>query len=106
MILRLTTIHHLVKQIFSNYIKYSGINTIFDIRMYTDGLALFGGEENGLAQTDFRFKQFIHRSNFFNAPVYGLQYFKVNFNYSKFDSKDEYLNVTTFSNTEIIKKTL
>lgn len=84
--------------------KNAGINTVFDIRLYSDALAFLGQEKNGLAQTDFRFKQFIHRSNFPNHSFFLLQYFNINFNYAKFDSKDEYINEKSFSNADLLRK--
>ncbi|WP_286883526.1 MULTISPECIES: hypothetical protein [Sphingobacterium] len=84
--------------------KKNGINTLFDVRLYSDLLSLLGDEKNALAQTDIRFRQTIHRTNIRNLPLFFIQYFKVNFNYSKFDSKDEYVMLSSFSNTDVLRK--
>lgn len=81
-----------------------GINSIFDIRLYSDALALFGDEENGIAQTDIRYKNIIHRSNIPNTGFIPFQYFKFNFSASKFDSKDKYIEVANYNNTDLLKK--
>ncbi|MVO09462.1 hypothetical protein GOQ30_09865 [Flavobacterium sp. TP390] len=83
--------------------KGVGINNIFDIRLYSDALALFGNEENGLVQTDLRYKNILHRRTLINSVFY-LQYFKVNINASKFDSKDKYIEFDNFNNSDILRK--
>jgi len=72
--------------------KNVGINTVVDLRIYTDALATFGKEANGLFQTDVRIKQFIHRKHIANKGLKSLHYLKVNFSASKLDSKKSYVD--------------
>jgi len=83
--------------------KGVGLNNIFDIRLYSDALALFGNEENGLVQTDLRYKNILHRRNLTNGFFY-LQYVKVNLSASKFDTKDKYIEIDNFKNSDILRK--
>lgn len=87
--------------------KGVGINTVFDIRVYTDALGLLGGQSNGLVQTDANFKQYINTTNWPNNPAFFFHYFKINFTASKFDSKDKYeaLDTATFSRSHLTQKT-
>jgi hypothetical protein len=87
-----------------NLEKGVGVNNIFDIRLYSDALALFGDEENGLVQTDFRYKNILHRRNFSNTGMFALQYIKVNMSASKFDSKDKFILASEFKNSDLIRK--
>lgn len=91
------------KKIFTLH-RNSGINTLLDIRLYADALALFGEEENGLAQTEIKFKQLLHRSNFRNRYLFFAQYFRLNFNFAKFDSRYQYLNSDNFAKANLIRQ--
>ncbi len=84
--------------------KNVGVNNIFDIRLYSDALALFGEEENGLVQTDLRYKYISHRKNIPNTGLFIGQYLKINFNATRFDSKDKVVDVSTFNNTQLLQK--
>lgn len=85
-------------------IRDVSINSIFEIKLYTDALALVGGEENGLAQTDIRFKQFIHRSNLWNKGTFVFQYFKMGLTSSKFDSKYKFTDSLTYSRAKFLQR--
>ena len=84
--------------------KGVGMNNIFDVRLYSDALALFGDEENGLVQTDFKYKNILHRRNFVNTGAFALQYVKVNMSASKFDSKDRFILSNDFRNSDLLRK--
>ena len=81
-----------------------GINTILDVRLYSDALGLVGGQSNGLAQTALRFKQILHRHNISNHGAYWFQNFKANLNLSKFDSKDKYTDSTDYSRSKLLQR--
>ncbi len=85
---------------------YKGVdlNTIFDIRLYTDGLATFGGQPNGLIQTDAFFSQIIHRNNIRNTGIFLLNNFKINLTASKFDSKVGYTDSANFNRTSLYQR--
>jgi len=69
-----------------------GVNTVVDFRLYTDALATLGNEANGLFQTDIRVKQFLHRIHYRNKGLKALHYLKLNFNASKLDSKNSFVD--------------
>lgn len=80
------------------------INTILDARIYSDALGLVGGQSNGLAQTELKYKQIWHRINILNHGDFLGQYFKVNLNLSKFDSKDKYTDSVGFSRSKLLQR--
>jgi|GEM_PF-6657752 len=73
--------------------KDVGINSVFNIKLYTDMLSAFGGEDNGLIQTEANFKTPLISSNLYNKPVFLLHYFTTNFRLSRFDDKFKYTSV-------------
>lgn len=72
--------------------KNVGVNTVLDVRLYTDALASLGKEPNGIFQTDVRLKQFLHRRHVANSGRRYFGYFKINFTASKLDSKFSYVD--------------
>lgn len=84
--------------------KGVGLNTIFDLRLYSDALGVFGGKANGLVQTDGYLKQVFHRSNIFNSGIFVFNNFKFNLNASKFDSKVSYTDSAKFTRTSLFQK--
>jgi hypothetical protein len=80
-----------------------GINTVLDIRLYTDALGLLGSSSNGVIQTDFRLKQAIHRMNWYHTDLYSLDYVKVNFNASKFTGNNGYVDSSKLSRTALLQ---
>ena len=85
--------------------KGIGINSVFDVRLFSDALGVFGGKSNGLAQTDINFRQVIHSKNICNSGwFYPLNYLKMNFNISKFDSKLGYSDSSNLSRSSLIQK--
>jgi hypothetical protein len=82
-----------------------GVNTVLDLRLYTDALATLGDEPNGIFLTDLRFKQFIHRKH---APSMGLKFvnfFKVHLNATKLDSKNAVVDTAgQFSMLELFQR--
>lgn len=85
-------------------IKNVGVNTFFDIRLYTDATALLFDQENGLVQIEAKHKANLHRKNIPQCGVAIVQYVKSNFSFSKFDSKDEYVSDVLYSDTKILQK--
>ncbi|CAN5185958.1 hypothetical protein BH09BAC1_BH09BAC1_04750 [soil metagenome] len=85
-------------------IKASGINSVLDIRLYTDALALFGEESNGLVQTDIYFKQSLHRTNLRNTGAFLFNKIKFNLTASKFDSKQGVVDSIDFSRSLLLQK--
>ena len=81
-----------------------GINTLLDLRLYTDALSLFGKESNGIAQTDIRIKHILHRINVKNTGAFLGHYFKFNLSAAKFDSKNNFIDSAKFSRTSLIQK--
>lgn len=81
-----------------------GVNTVLDMRLYTDALSLFGKESNGIAQTDIRIKHILHRINVKNKGGFLGHYFKINVNAAKFDSKSNFVDSAKFSRTSFVQK--
>ena len=84
--------------------KGAALNSVIDLRLYTDGLATFGGKSNGLIQTDASIKQVFHRANFRNRGTFLVNYFKFNLTASKFDSKVAFTDSSTFTRTSLFQK--
>ena len=84
--------------------KDVSLNTVFDLRLYTDALGLFGGSPNGLAQTDAIFKKIMNRANIKNSYVTLFNYIKFDFNAQKFDSKNKSIDSAHFSRTALLQK--
>lgn len=84
--------------------KGVGINTIFDLRLYSDALAAWGSTPNGLVLTEGYFKQVLHRYNFPNLGIYAFSTLKINFNLSKFDSKIASVDSTYFSRSSLFQR--
>lgn len=70
--------------------KSVGINSILEIKLFSDLLAVFDKKPNGLVQSDIYFKQIIHKANIWNRGIYLFNNFKFNLVFSKFDSQDQY----------------
>lgn len=81
-----------------------GINTVLDIRIFTDALSLVGGEGNGLAQTDIKFKQILHRRNIWNRGASIFKYVNLNLNAAKFDSKFKYVDSSGYSRNKFLQQ--
>lgn len=71
------------KKIYRNH----GLNQVFNIRLFSDMLGVFGKESNGLVQTEVEFKTNLHNRNIKDANFYFVRHFRFNFNLSKFDDK-------------------
>lgn len=84
--------------------KNVGVNSVLDLRLYTDALGILGKTPNGIIQTDVRFKQFIHRKNRGNSGKFFGQYIKFNFNATKFDSKRNFEDSSNFSRTGLMQE--
>ena len=85
-------LHLTRKNAFDTLSKNVGVNTVLDLRLYTDALATLGDEPNGIFLTDLRFKQFLHRKHYINSGMRILQYLKVNLTASKLDSKYSFVD--------------
>lgn len=81
-----------------------GINTVVDMRVYTDALGLFGAESNGLTQTEVKIKQTLHRINLPNTGNYLGHYLKFSANIAKFDSKISFVDSAKFSRAASIQR--
>jgi len=85
--------------------RNSGIDSIFDIRFYSDALATFGKESNGLIQTDVAFKHLMHRKNVKDHGwMYPLHYLKFNLSLKKFDSRFSSTDSSNFSRSRFIQR--
>jgi hypothetical protein len=73
--------------------KDVGINSVFNIKLYSDMLSAFGNESNGLVQAETNFRTPLISSNIKNKPFFLLHYFTLDFRLSKFDDKFKYTNV-------------
>ena len=73
-----------------NLSKSVGINSILEIKLFSDFLAVFDKKPNGLVQSDIFFKQTIHKANVWDKGIYIANNFKFNLVLSKFDSQDQY----------------
>lgn len=82
--------------------RSTSLNSIINVRLYTDMLAALGDEGNGLVQTEADYLGVLHNSNFPNFNAYFFRYLTVNFQLSKFDSEFS----TTFLNSEFSRKKL
>lgn len=87
-----------------NLFKNVGINNILDLRIYTDALALFGNESNGLIQTQLNYKQILHRKNFTNGGSFFLRILNLRFNYNRFDSSHQYADILNKNRISLIQK--
>ncbi len=81
-----------------------GLNTVLDLRLYTDALSLFGKVSNGIAQTDIKIKHILHRLNVKNTGGFLGHYFKFNLNAAKFDSKNNFIDSASFTKTSFLQK--
>lgn len=86
--------------------KAVGLNSIFDIRVYSDALGLFGEKANGLIQTDARYKLIINRINIPNTRGFWLPYVRTQLTASKLDSRFQYepLQEASFSRMNLVQK--
>ena len=85
--------------------KNVGLNTVLDLRLYTDALGALGGEPNGIILTDVRMKQFFHRLHYPNSNKRTFNYVKITFNASKLDSKFAFVDSTDeLSRTQLMQR--
>lgn len=84
--------------------KGIGLNSVVNLRLFTDALGAFGGKSNGLIQTEASVKQVIHRSNLLNRGIFIANYFKFDLVASKFDSKLAFTDSATLTRTSILQK--
>jgi hypothetical protein len=82
--------------------KNTGINSVINVKIYTDLLGTFGGEDNGLIQTEANFKTPITTTNLKNTPFFLFHYFTANLSISKFDNKFKYTNLLYTKNDTIV----
>lgn len=67
--------------------KNSGINSLINVRLYSDILGLIGKESNGLAQTEIDFSIPIHRRNVRNKYLYWFSDLNAKAQLSRLDEK-------------------
>jgi hypothetical protein len=86
--------------------KGVSINSVLDLRLYTDALGLFNATPNAIVETDVRFKQNFKTNIIKGSGASLFHYFKLNFNASKFDSKNnvESADSSVFSRTSLLQK--
>jgi hypothetical protein len=88
-----------------SFTKEVGINSIFNIRLYTDLLGALGNKPNGLVQTDVDFKTPLLTTNMFNSNIQWLNYFTFHLNLSKFDKDFQYTNLdSTFKRIDFYQR--
>lgn len=78
--------------------KSVGINSIVNLRLFTDALALLDQESNGLAQTELDFSIPIHRRNVANKYFYWFSDVNFKAQFSRLDNDFRYTAVDTSSN--------
>lgn len=79
--------------------KGIGINNLFEIKLFSDAIGVFGGESNGLTQTDISFRQVLNRSNLPNIPLFFFHDLRFNLLLSRFDEKFSSIDTTNFTRT-------
>ncbi|MDP1801602.1 MAG: hypothetical protein Q8L81_09630 [Bacteroidota bacterium] len=85
--------------------KSSGINSMLDIKLYTDALGVFGGKANGIAQTEIIGKFAVGRKGLANTGIRFFKFVGFNINATKFDSKLAYAPLdSNFTRTEMFQK--
>ena len=87
-------------------VKNIGVNNIIDARIYTDGVALFGGNQNGIVQTSINYRHIIHSTNAGNDFPYWffLRNLNVYATYTKFDSAQQYARLSDSNRLELFQK--
>lgn len=86
--------------------KSSGINSLLDMRLYSDALGVFGGKSNGLVQTDISGRFAVGHIIIPNSGLRFFKYIGVNLTASKFDSKvaTTIKDSTEFNRTKMLQK--
>jgi len=72
--------------------KKTGLNNVFQARLYSDLLGLVGDESNGLVQAEVSYKSNLHNRNVKDSPFYFVHYVCADFGLSRFDSKFRTVN--------------
>lgn len=85
-------------------IQATGINSILDIRAYSDLLGTISDKPNGLVSGEARFKQFLHRRNVNNQGIYFWQYLKAGADFTKFDSRQAFVNYVSFNRSSALQR--
>lgn len=81
-----------------------GLNSIFDLRLYTDGLAVFGDKPNGVFQTEANFKQILNRGNIKGTGIIPFHNVKFKLNASKFDSEFAVVDSVSFNRSDLYQR--
>jgi hypothetical protein len=85
--------------------KEVGINSIFNIRLYSDLLGSLGNKPNGLVQTDVDFRTPLLTTNMWNSNTQLLNYFNFHFNLSRFDNDFQYTTLdSTFKRIDFYQR--
>lgn len=71
----------------------TGINSLINVRLYSDVLGLIGEESNGLAQTEVDFSIPVHRKNIRNRYKYYFSDFNIQAQLSRLDEKYQATNI-------------
>lgn len=79
--------------------KAVGLNSLVNLRLFTDVLGLLGEESNGLAQTELDFIIPLHRRNVSNHYAYWCSDVRMKSTFSRLDSKYKYTAVDTLTNS-------
>ncbi len=80
----------------------TGLNNIFQARLYSDLLALAGDESNGLVQSEVSFKSNLHNRNIRNCTGYIFHYVYADFGLSRFDSKFRTVTASDSTNDDTL----
>lgn len=77
----------------------NNINSLLNIQVYSDLLALFGDQPNGLVQFEASTKFYLHRGNFKNKFAYlPLDVIEPFFHFNKVNNKFDTIQLSTISN--------
>ena len=74
--------------------KSAGINSLLNVKIYSDILGLIDKESNGLAQTEVFFSIPIHRKNIPNSSIYLFNNFSMKVQLSRLDKKYQTTSVS------------
>lgn len=84
--------------------KGNDLKTVLDLKLYTDALGVFANNPNGLVQVDASSKFMIHQSNISHRSAFILHNIKLNVNFAKFDSKQQYVTENDYSRSALLQK--
>lgn len=92
----------------SSYIlkKDISLNSLLDVRIMSDALALFSDEANGIVQTEVKSKFILSRGNIRNTGIIPLNYLNAKLNYNKIDSEIKTIDLLEYNSSEFLQKSI